>query len=130
LTLGFAVQVLGFGVVMLAVRDVFPHSLEFGLVCGGLGFGTVMPSVIKAVIGSIDPRHAGLASGIMISTFQIGAALGVAIIGGVFYSALGTQPDGDAYAHAFTLALGCNVALLALGGVLSLWLPGERQAVG
>jgi EmrB/QacA subfamily drug resistance transporter len=128
LTLGFALQVLGFGVVMLAVGNVLPHSLEFGLICGGLGFGTVMPSVIKAVINGIDQRHAGLASGIMISTFQIGAALGVAVIGGVFYSAVGTQQTADAYAHAFTLALGCNVALLALGGVLSLLLPGERKA--
>ncbi|WP_334392978.1 MFS transporter [Bradyrhizobium sp. AZCC 2262] len=128
LTLGFALQVVGFGAVMLSVAKVLPQSLEIGLACGGLGFGIVMPSVIKAVIGSIDQRHAGLASGIMISTFQVGAALGVAIIGGVFYSALGTRQDLDAYAHAFILALGCNVALLALAGVLSLWLPGERQA--
>lgn len=125
LTLGFALQVIGFGIVMLSVDQVIPESLDIGLVCGGLGFGTVMPSVIKAVIGSIDPRHAGLASGIMISTFQIGAALGVAIIGGIFYSILGTWPDPDAYARAFAVALGCNVALLALGGWLSLWLPGE-----
>ncbi|MDW4741614.1 hypothetical protein NQ288_27930, partial [Escherichia coli] len=69
LTVGFALQVIGFGIVMLAVGGVSPQSLEFGLICGGLGFGTVMPSVIKAVIGSIDPRHAGLASGMMISTF-------------------------------------------------------------
>jgi EmrB/QacA subfamily drug resistance transporter len=125
LTLGFGLQILGFGAVMLSVGEVIPDSLEIGLVCGGLGFGTVMPSVIKAVIGSIDPRHAGLASGIMISTFQIGAALGVAIIGGIFYSILGTRPDPDAYAHAFAVALGCNVALLALGGWLSMWLPDE-----
>jgi MFS family permease len=130
LTLGFALQVLGFGVVMLSVGKVLPQSLEVGLACGGLGFGTVMPSVIKAVIGSIDQRHAGLASGIMISTFQVGAALGVAIIGGVFYNALGTRQDPDAYAHAFVLALGYNVGLLALGGVLSLCLPDERQAAG
>jgi MFS family permease len=128
LTLGFALQVLGFGVVMLAVGKALSQSLEIGLVCAGLGFGTVMPSVIKAVIGSIDQRHAGLASGIMISTFQVGAALGVAIIGGVFYSILGTRQDADAYAQAFTFALACNVALLALGGVLSLWLPRERAA--
>ncbi|WP_431017300.1 MFS transporter [Bradyrhizobium pachyrhizi] len=128
LTLGFALQVVGFGVVMLSVGGALPQSLEFGLICGGLGFGTVMPSVIKAVIGSIDPRHAGLASGMMISTFQIGAALGVAMIGGIFYSLLGPHPQADDYAHAFTIALGCNVALLALGGWLSLWLPREPAA--
>jgi EmrB/QacA subfamily drug resistance transporter len=128
LTLGFALQVLGFGVVMLAAGTSLAPTLEIGLVVGGVGFGIVMPSVIKAVIGSIDPRHAGLASGIMISTFQIGAALGVAVIGGVFFGALGARPDPDAYAHAFALALGCNVALLALGAVLSLWLPFEPAA--
>ncbi|PAY06196.1 MFS transporter [Bradyrhizobium sp. UFLA03-84] len=128
LTLGFALQVIGFGIVMLSVSGVLPQSAEFGLICGGLGFGTVMPSVIKVVIGSIDPRHAGLASGMMISTFQIGAALGVAVIGGVFYSLLGPHPHADDYAHAFTIALGCNVALLALGGWLSLWLPREPAA--
>jgi MFS family permease len=128
LTLGFVLQILGFGLVIVSVGKLVPQSLTIGLVCGGLGFGIVMPSVIKAVIGSIDQRHAGLASGMMISTFQIGAALGVAIIGGVFYSALGARQDPNAYAHAFTLALGCNVALLALGGVLSLFLPHERQA--
>jgi len=74
----------------------------------------VMPSVIKAVLGGVDQRHAGLASGMVISTLQIGAALGVAIIGGVFYGALGPDPGPAAYAHAFALALGCNVALLAL----------------
>jgi EmrB/QacA subfamily drug resistance transporter len=128
LTLGFALQVLGFGAVIFAADTIPPAHLGIGLICAGVGFGMVMPSVIKAVIGGIDPRHAGLASGIMISTFQVGAALGVAIIGGAFYSALGTRQDPGAYAHAFTLALGCNVALLALGGVLSLWLPGKGHS--
>jgi predicted MFS family arabinose efflux permease len=125
LTLGFFVQVLGFGVVVLAVTGALPRCLGIGLVVAGVGFGIVMPSVIKAVIAGVDQRHAGLASGIVISTFQIGAALGVAIIGGVFFSALGAGQDLAAYSHAFSIALGGNVALLGFGGVLSLWLPGE-----
>lgn len=125
LTLGFAVLVVGFSTVIGAVATSWPQALEVGLAVAGLGYGIVMPSVIKCIIGGMAPRHAGLASGIVISTFQIGAALGVAIIGGVFYSALGTAQNVNAYSHAFTLALMCNVMLLALGGVLSLWLPAE-----
>jgi EmrB/QacA subfamily drug resistance transporter len=120
LTIGFVLQVLGFGAVMVAIGEAFPALLPIGLVVAGLGFGTVMPSLIEAVIGGLDQRYAGLASGIFISTFQIGAALGVAIIGGIFYSALGMNPDPDAYAQAFTLGLGCNVVLLAASAVLSL----------
>jgi EmrB/QacA subfamily drug resistance transporter len=128
LTLGFAGQVLGFSVVIVAVTGALPGWLEIGLSVAGLGFGILTPSVIKAVISGVDQRHAGLASGIVISTFQIGAALGVAIVGGVFFSVLGAGQDLAVHAHAFAIALGCNVALLALGGVLSLWLPSQKTA--
>jgi len=128
LTLGLAVQVLGFGTIALAVGGVVPGYLELGLVAAGLGFGIVMPSVVKAVIGDVDSRHAGLASGVVISTFQIGAALGVAIVGGVFFSVLGTGQALADYSRAFVVALACNVALLTIAGFLSLWLPGDTSA--
>jgi EmrB/QacA subfamily drug resistance transporter len=127
LTLGFIIQVIGFGAVILSVLDVAPDHIAIALGVAGLGYGIVVPSVIKAVVGGIDQRHAGLASGIVISTFQIGAALGVAIIGGVFYSALGTRPELINYSHAFSVALGCNVVLLVIGGLLSLRLPRTRE---
>jgi EmrB/QacA subfamily drug resistance transporter len=127
LTLGFGIQVLGFAMVALTVAGALPKSLEPGLAIAGVGFGIVMPSVIKAVIGGIDERHAGLASGVVITTLQMGAALGVATIGGIFFSLLGAGQELASYAHAFAVALGCNVALLAIGGVLSLWLPGSER---
>ncbi|KVQ28115.1 MFS transporter [Burkholderia cepacia] len=129
LTIGFALQVIGFGVTLLAVAGTLASGRHAGLAVAGLGFGTVMPSVIKAVIGGVAPKHAGLASGIVISTFQIASALGVAIIGGVFYAELGTSHGPAAFGHAFAVALGCNVVLLAVGGVLSLFLPDQRRAL-
>lgn len=126
LTLGFAVQIAGFGTLAAAVAEGVPSLLTPALTVAGIGFGIVMPSVIKAVIGGVDQRHAGLASGIVISTFQIGSALGVAIVGGIFFIILGTGRSLADHAHAFAIALGCNVALLVLGGFLSLWLPDER----
>ncbi|EDZ99223.1 major facilitator superfamily MFS_1 [Burkholderia sp. H160] len=128
LTLGFSLQVIGFGVATLAVAKIIGGGLQAGLTIAGLGFGIVMPSVIKAVIGGVPTKHAGLASGIVISTFQIGSALGVAIIGGVFYGVLGESHGAAAFGRAFAIALGCNVALLALGGVFSLFLT-DRHAV-
>ncbi len=127
LTLGFVLQIAGFGAVAVAVAAGPAAVLSAGLVVAGIGFGLVMPSVINAVLGGIDPRHAGLASGVMISTFQIGAALGVAVIGGVFYAALGPDPTADAYARAFARALGCNVVLLAAAALLSLRLARRRS---
>jgi hypothetical protein len=49
------------------------------------------------------------------------------VVGGVFFSILGAGQDLAAYSHAFGLGLGCSVALLALGGGLSLWLPSEKR---
>jgi hypothetical protein len=65
---------------------------------------------------------------VVISTLQIGAALGVAVIGGVFYSVLGTIPTAAAYTHAFTIALGFNVGLLAFCALLSLSLVSDQSA--
>ena len=48
LTLGFIVQVLGFGAVILAIMGPLDGYLATGLVVAGAGFGIVMPSVIKA----------------------------------------------------------------------------------
>jgi EmrB/QacA subfamily drug resistance transporter len=127
LTLGFAIQVAGFGAAALAVGGGAAQALGPALVTAGIGFGIVMPSVIGAVIGGVDARHAGLASGVIISTFQVGSALGVAIVGGIFFTVLGADHGPAAYAHAFSVALGCNVALLALGGLLSIFLPDGRR---
>lgn len=136
LTIGFALQVVGFSVVLLVVAGAWANGLYAGLATAGLGFGTVMPSVIKTVIGGVAPKHAGLASGIVISTFQIASALGVALIGSVFYAELGAAPGAAAFGHALAVALGCNVAMLAVGGVLSVFLrdrprvPAKEAAAG
>lgn len=126
LTLGFGIQVAGFTAAALSVAGLIPYALEPSLAAAGAGFGVVMPSVISAVISRIDPRHAGLASGVVMSTFQVGSALGIAIIGGIFFTLVDAGTGPATYARAFSVALGVNVALLAIGGVLSLWLPVHR----
>jgi EmrB/QacA subfamily drug resistance transporter len=123
LTLAFAIQMLGFGVAILDVSGILAGCFGIGLFVAGVGFGVAMPSIIKAVISGIDQRHAGLASGIVISSLQIGGAVGIALVGGVFFNTLGDGGGLTAYAHAFSVATGCNIALMAVGAILSLRLP-------
>jgi hypothetical protein len=53
----------------------------------GLGFGMAAPAVSSAAMGSIPPAHSGVGSGILNSSRQIGAALGLAVLGSLSVSA-------------------------------------------
>ena len=113
-------EALGFGVLIATVWHALPHgALMPGLALGGFGFGAALPALIRAVISSVETKHAGLASGMVITALQISAALGVAIIGGVFYTALHGQTGARAYEHAFAIGLCCNVGALLVVALLS-----------
>lgn len=117
LPMSLAAQAAGFALIIGGIEQ--PSAMITGLIVSGVGFGLAFPSLMRAVLGSVHVRHAGLASGMVITALQISAALGVAVIGGVFYSVLGTARDPVAYAHAFTTALGCNVVALVVIALLS-----------
>lgn len=129
LPISCTLQAIGFAMVAATVLQRLPHDLLVpGLVVAGLGFGIAMPALIRVVISSVDAQHAGLASGMVITALQISAALGVAIIGGIFYSALRGQETSGAYAHAFATSLSCNVGALVVITLLSLALGRTSQA--
>lgn len=123
---GFALQIIGFSIVACSARRQAPVAGE-GLALAGIGYGIVMPGIIKAVIGDIEERYAGLAAGMVMTALQIGAALGIAIVGGSFYISLGAKPGPHAYARAFSNAMALNVAFLLFGCVLSLCLPRDKR---
>jgi hypothetical protein len=52
-------------------------------VVSGFGIGMVMPPSTSAVMGSVAPERAGQASGVLSSVRQIGAVLGIAVMGAV-----------------------------------------------
>lgn len=128
LPLSCVLQAIGFAVIVAVISHLLPHdAMNPGLIVAGLGFGVAMPSLIRAVISSVHTEHAGLASGMVITALQISAALGVALIGGVFYSALRGQETSAAYAHAFATGLSCNVGALLVISLLSLGLGRTRE---
>lgn len=55
----------------------------------GIGLGLVMAPLSSAVLAGLPPQHAGVASGVLGMTQQVGNALGVALIGLLFYGASG-----------------------------------------
>jgi hypothetical protein len=80
---------------------------------------------VNTVVGSsgVSGEDAGSAAGLFLTTAQSSIALGVAVIGGVFFSRLGTNPTPVTYLHALSSALACNLILQAATFLLVFWLP-------
>jgi hypothetical protein len=75
----------------------------------------------------VSPSDAGAASGLVSTMQQVGGALGVAIVGILFFGALGlagtATSDARAYADAFTVALIYEISAAAAVTVLLICLP-------
>lgn len=80
------------------------------------------------VTGRVAPAFSGMIAGVTSSTLQISTALSVAVIGGIFYSMLGTDKSGANITHAFIVALLAMAVCLAAGAGLSIRLI--RRASG
>jgi EmrB/QacA subfamily drug resistance transporter len=94
----------------------------------GLGQGISMPLLIGTVLTHVQPARAGAAAGILTTTQQFGAASGIAVIGAVFYGALGGGTPGRAtFVSAMVLAMSVNAALVATAAAVT-WLLPRRTA--
>ncbi|MCW3005361.1 MAG: efpA 6, partial [Conexibacter sp.] len=76
-----------------------PWMLAPCLLIVGIGMGLTMAPIFAVVLNDIDHNHAGSASGVLNAVQQVGAAVGVAAIGVVFFGAL-TNYSSDAVAKA------------------------------
>jgi EmrB/QacA subfamily drug resistance transporter len=52
-------------------------------ICVGAGIAMSMPTTTGVAMGSVDPARAGIASGVINSSRQVGGALGVAVLGSI-----------------------------------------------
>ncbi len=98
--------------------DLLPGYLLVGV---GIAFSFV-PVTIAALAG-VEEREAGLASGLINTSQQIGGAIGVALASTVFTSHLGTgQPTLQTLTDAYALAFWVLVGFAAAAFVASLTL--------
>lgn len=78
----FVLQIRLFG----TESQPYLHILLIGVY--GLGNGMVLPFLLNIVLDSIPTRNAGMSAGIFSTFQQIASALGISIIGGIFYSSV------------------------------------------
>lgn len=102
-----------------------------GLVIAGAGLSLLVIPLVNVVLAAVPAHAAGGAGGQFSTAQQLGGALGVAVVGTVFFAAL--ESHGD-YTEAFTAALPLSVGLFVVAAALCLVLPktavSEEEAIG
>ncbi|MCR8575832.1 MFS transporter, partial [Streptomyces sp. Isolate_219] len=93
-------------------------ALVPGLAVSGLGIGAAMPVLVSAALGAAPPQRAGMASGAMNTSQQLGFALGIAALGTVFADTLhDVRPGASRTAVAAAHVSGLTDILLISGTV-------------
>lgn len=132
--IGLGLESTGFfaliGLIMATPSGDHPQMLWLAPILFSIGFGQGLglPTLMRMVTGRVAPEYSGMIAGVASSTLQISTALSVAVIGGVFYSLLGTHTDPEAITHAFMIALLCIALCLGAGMVLSVTLVRQPAA--
>ncbi len=121
--IGWAIAVIHAQGPALSTWDLAPP-----LLLGGIGLGLLVVPLIDVALATVRPTDAGAASGAYGTVQQVGAAVGVAVIGVVFFGAVGSDDRQPSLEHAIGLAGWVSVIGFALCAVASLLLP-SRAAV-
>jgi predicted MFS family arabinose efflux permease len=120
--------VMGAGALLLT--GVSAHSGYLtgflpGLLVVGMGTGLVFPATVVTAMSDIAEDRAGLASGLMTTAHEIGAALGVAMFSAVAVAVGGGIAAG--YRHGFVVAAAVAAGLAV---VAALAVPAVRPPAG
>ncbi|MEU0244267.1 MFS transporter [Streptomyces sp. NPDC006235] len=117
-------------VLLTVVRDGSDPGfwlLALGLFIGGLGLGLAAPILVNVVLAGIPGRNAGAAGGVLSTVNQIGGAIGIAVLGTIFFAAVTgsttAAPGLAVYGHALSIVLVVTAVLYLVAALVMLALP-------
>jgi nitrate/nitrite transporter NarK len=125
---GLALQAIAIGwIASVSTPDVAYASLVPPFILAGTGMALVFAPTANAVLAAVRPEEAGQASGATNAIREVGGALGVAVLASVFASS-GSYASPQAFVDGMTSAAWVGAAVLALGALLALLVPGKPRA--
>ncbi|AYN43520.1 DHA2 family efflux MFS transporter permease subunit [Streptomyces dangxiongensis] len=125
-TSGLAIAGVGLLTLGYVHADTPYGNMWWRLAVTGVGFALTMSPLTGAAIQSVNPQEGGLASGISSTTRQIGAVLGVAVLGAIV---VGRQDSGASFEAGLDSAfIVAGAATLVTAVFTGLWLVKSKPA--
>lgn len=98
-------------------------TLVLGYILFGLGFGFVNAPITNTAVSGMPRAQAGVAAAVASTSRQLGQALGVAVIGAVLASGIGTAAYRTAFVTAarpaWWIVAACGLTVLVVGALTS-----------
>jgi EmrB/QacA subfamily drug resistance transporter len=115
LMLGAVLLVIGMSILRWIISGVSGSvdqwQLAAPLAIAGFGLGTAISALFQTILSGVPPRDAGSGSGALQSIQQIGGALGVALVGEIFFSTLTKAFAAGNAPHAAFVAAAQNAMI-------------------
>ncbi|MGA5068943.1 MFS transporter [Streptomyces exfoliatus] len=111
---GNILAAVGYLTVVPAVGSSSYPAVIVQFLVAGFGIGLVVPAMTNAMLGAVDPTNAGIASGVLNASRQLGGLIGVAVMG-----LLVGQAASGHFLTGLRAALISAVVALAVAAVLS-----------
>ncbi len=135
LVIGVAMVTVGLGslwlvLLLVPASDLSGWTVLVPLLIAGVGSGLFIAPNAQFIVATVDRQEAGAASGVIGTMQRLGSAIGVAVVGSVFFGTL-SLPEGrptaadlaTSFSHSAAAGLGVSAAFALLAFVLVFTLP-------
>ena len=125
---GLVFQTVGLTWLATITTPSTPYSeLVVPFIICGMGMTLFFVPLASLVLGVVPKSLEGVASGANSAFRELGGVLGIAVLGAVF-SAHGGYRSGQDYVNGLTPAVYAGAAVVAVGAVAALAIPGRRRS--
>ncbi|MFD5447601.1 MFS transporter [Streptomyces sp. NPDC003470] len=123
---GLFLQAAGLGYLASVITADTSYAAQLpGLVVSGIGMALFFAPASALVMSSVAPKEQGIASGANNALREVGGALGIAVMASIF-AAQGGYESAQTFVDGLRPAVAVGAAVVALGGVAALLIPGRR----
>lgn len=114
-------------IILFNGPSVSIYSISAVLILHGIGTGILITTVLNLTLQSVPAKFAGAASGLYSTSQQTASAIGVSLIGGMFFSVLDGSNNIVLYQQAFRYGGMAELSVLFILGLLIFNLPYQQQ---